>query len=195
MPRQPGKVAPLVHLSCFKHPGCFQPEESDSLSARTPLLNTVPESLIAGCWLGRYHAHRVTQTTTDTSDLLAGPRFTTDPEMNSGVSPCPGSVWPRAPKPLQPLSWRTGTSDLPGSTREPSIPTDRGIPSDSQKAKPSIFSVSSLLPLAARETKGAGKDSLVMSHPTSIIGMIVALHRLQRNTNPTRSAEGLIPGS
>lgn len=94
---------------------------------------------------------------TDPLDLLTDPRFTNDPEMNSGVSPYPGSIWPRAPKPLQPLSWWTGTNDLPGSTREPSIPTDRGIPTDSQKDKPSIFSVSRLLPLAARETKGAGR--------------------------------------
>lgn len=113
--------------------------------------------------------------------------------MNSGDSPGPGSTWPRAPTPRRPLSWWTDISDLPGSPREPPIPTDRGIPSRQSKSQTlHLFRfkfASSGCQGDKRSREGFSHDEL----PTSIIGRIMARHGLQRNTTPPRSAEGLIP--
>ena len=59
MPSQPSKAVvenvPLIHPSRFKLPGRFQLEDSESLSTRTPVLNTILKYFIDFCFLVRFY--------------------------------------------------------------------------------------------------------------------------------------------
>lgn len=90
---------------------------------------------------------------------------------------------------LHPSPWWTGGSHLPDLSSHPR----RHQFTDSQKAKPSIISDSSLLPFTARKTKGAEKDSLRRSHSTPIIGTILDVYLQHRGNQSITECRRLNP--
>lgn len=97
------------------------------------------------------------------------------------------------PRPVGLSPGGQASATCPALPASPPFPRTEASPPDSQKA---LIKLIFHFKFASSGCQGDKRSQEGFSHdelPTSIIGMIMARHGLQRNTTPPRSAEGLIP--
>ena len=184
-PSQPSKAvvenAPLIHPSHFKLPGCFRPEDSESLSTGTPVSNIVLKYFHFSFSVRFYHSQNyIHRDFSPQVSALWVPFCACEPETNLGFHPPTPSLHHRHPSPFTSLP--CGPARV--TCQAPCSHPRRHQLTDSQNAKSSIIPISSLHPVTARETKGAEKDSLVTRHSTSINGTIMVVHLQHRENQP-----------